>query len=294
MIKSSNYNLRERATVSCEAIPSLPTYTLPECQKCSKKFSRWDTLRSHMRSAHEKSNICCQTCGKQFPTVSKLVRHELTHTEQKEYHCSHCDKSFQRADNLKVHEATHGNKLLKCNDCGDEFKTELAYSRHSRARTNEEYVHGEGAKVCKKCSSLVGASTHLLYEDKGIKYHQCTYCFKSFTPCKRPKFSSYEYEYGFCDHFQEYHSKPNIHRKIGSNCSLCSKLFSSKQQAKRHEKEQCWKNPAVVERKTRFKCQKCPKLFSSEKKAQRHWKEECWSNRDVVRRKSKIYGSVRH
>ena len=257
----NKYSLRQRTSSSVadsEDGPSTSTSNTaandpsnPECETCFKRFSRRDTLHAHIRSAHEKSSIRCGVCKKQFPTRSKLERHELTHTDEGEYQCSICSKVFQRADHLKSHEATHADLALQCSECSETFRTKLAYDRHMRSRTDEDYAHGKDEETCKVCSHAVGASTHLLFVDSacGFKMHQCTHCFERFPRCAKKKWLGKNPVTCFIDHFQEKHVGPKIHRKIGFNCSRCSKLFSSKQQARRHEEEQCWANPVVVEKK---------------------------------------------
>ena len=230
------------------------TSTRPECSLCQKTFSRWDTLRAHVRSAHGKSSICCPVCQKQFPTPYKLRRHELTHSYETPHQCSVCSKKFQRSDTLKHHELLHQKVDIECGDCSRKFSNKISYEKHLRTVTDKEYVHGEKAEVCKVCSPIVGASSHqIVYDDHvyaesdGVKLHQCTYCFKFFRDCDR-----FNHHYNtLCDRVK--HAR--IHRKIPFPCPLCLKLYSDNRAAQRHRNDSCVFNPEATEEKKRW-CEK--------------------------------------
>ena len=260
MNSKSAYNLRLRSPTQSEGekSASVPECSALECSECHKTFSRGDTLRAHVKSAHKVSSRRCQICRKQFPTVFNLQRHTLIHSEVKNHQCSVCLKSFSRLDNLKAHEATHQDVEYKCQECDETFSTKLALMRHSRARTDAEYTHKSGEETCDMCSVSVGASTHIIFQDHPVQTtlgllkrhmrHQCTYCFKVFTCfCTKEWFG---FSSSFYDHFKKRHAGKNIHRKVGVNCSFCTKLSSTKQQSQRHEK-QCCKNPEAAQKKER-------------------------------------------
>ena len=139
---------------------------------------------SHSEHEEKSGIIFCDQCQKQFPTPSKLERHQLTHNKNSDYECTTCSKRFGRVDNLKRHELLHETREFYCTDCLKQFNTERSFEYHRRTRTDTNYVHGEGAKLCEKCSSAVGASTHQIIPNKyGGRIHQCTYCFDWLARC---------------------------------------------------------------------------------------------------------------
>ena len=219
------------------------------CTVCSKSFSRMDNLRVHERSTHGKVKIKCKTCKKHFSSQLALDRHEVTHSDDRPHQCTVCDMTFKRADAMK----THHREVHQCDSefplrcefywCSKKFYTKVALERHVKMHKSTS-VHWSIIKHCDKCSSSRETPKFhqvLLSETSEWLWHQCSLCLKTFQTCQslqQHKRSNFNWKIkrtynsnGDCSHGKQI-------VKIGAQCKICWKLFSSKHSLTKHEQTQ--------------------------------------------------------
>ena len=144
---------------------------LVSCSLCEKTFSSGQSLKSHMRNVHTKSQaklicsrcghlpgdcqcgenrpaqqtVACPLCGKEV--ISKNLPSHLHYHRQstlRPYICQECSQTFTHASSLKRHALLHtGNKQFRCEKCGKEFFQKVAYETHCKSHTNER-LHCKG------------------------------------------------------------------------------------------------------------------------------------------------------
>ena len=78
-----------------------------KCEVCDWKFSRKDTLQTHMLThtlvkAHE-----CDICKKKCSTRRNLVKHFRIHLGEQLYGCAECGKWFTQSSSRNTHILTH-------------------------------------------------------------------------------------------------------------------------------------------------------------------------------------------
>ena len=98
-----------------------------QCQHCSQKFSRSESLSKHMIIRHgvnkagklvERKRFSCHTCGKILSSKTNLDSHvTVVHRGVRKFTCKVCDKKFSSKHNLNNHhtsvhsiERTEGEK----------------------------------------------------------------------------------------------------------------------------------------------------------------------------------------
>ncbi|XP_068223344.1 uncharacterized protein [Palaemon carinicauda] len=73
-----------------------------QCDKCPAKFTRLDSLKSHLNIHSQKKPHVCH-CGKRFGKKSQLKSHEDKHSAVPKYTCNICERSFKFKVSLKNH-----------------------------------------------------------------------------------------------------------------------------------------------------------------------------------------------
>ena len=94
--------LRKRAKVEKTQQPP-DEYDDLECPVCQKRYSREDTLLSHVKDMHWETTTC-DVCSKVLSSYQALLRHFMTHTDIRPFSCTLCPKTFKRVDTLRYHE----------------------------------------------------------------------------------------------------------------------------------------------------------------------------------------------
>ena len=213
------------------------------CSYCSKHYSRGDSLTAHVRAVHGETELRCENCNIQFTTLQSQVRHNsVHHAQKKSYKCATCLKCFSRKDSLRLHEKHHQNIKSYCWSCLKSFPSENALLRHRRTHGKDgEVTYKQSSTPCRLCSGRFGsAMITILYKNP----HQCTVCLKTFKECWL--FECHQREHHTCEmvpiqgrtgmgtHRQVFTRNDNS-QKVGHQCSVCFKLFSSKQSMERHK-----------------------------------------------------------
>ena len=79
------------------------------CNICSKKYSNFQNLNNHMRTAHNgKKDNKCESCGKSFTQAGYLKKHiHIVHEGHKDHKCEYCKQCFSTKAHLNYHIKTH-------------------------------------------------------------------------------------------------------------------------------------------------------------------------------------------
>lgn len=103
------------------------------CNICGVGLSHLSALRRHVMSHSGKKPHVCEICNKGFFQKCDLVRHYSTHGKRKEMECSQCKRKFNSDHYLKNHKCKKSHqddKPFKCNICGNNCATNVAWSYH--------------------------------------------------------------------------------------------------------------------------------------------------------------------
>ncbi|XP_053708078.1 oocyte zinc finger protein XlCOF7.1-like [Synchiropus splendidus] len=104
------------------------------CSICKRRFSKANSLNSHVCVPPVSSRLVsktCEICGKTFKTQSALRIHFLVHTGEKPFSCTYCGRGFTQKGNLKCHLLIHtGEKPFVCTKCGSTFRQKINLKNH--------------------------------------------------------------------------------------------------------------------------------------------------------------------
>jgi len=81
-----------------------------QCPVCYKTFSKFGSIKVHMRIQTGEKPFHCRFCLKGFTQSGNLKTHERIHTGEKPYRCQNCGKRFIQSCALKKHLKTHFNR----------------------------------------------------------------------------------------------------------------------------------------------------------------------------------------
>ena len=113
-----------------EEVAQKPHY----CEICSKRFSKEDYFKMHMKIHSGELKIKCDYCDKEFQDPCYLKRHirtSHTHKDEKPFKCGECGREFKHRKSLKSHSVIHTNvNPYECQDCGDTFRDHKARAYH--------------------------------------------------------------------------------------------------------------------------------------------------------------------
>ncbi|KAG5279229.1 hypothetical protein AALO_G00075490 [Alosa alosa] len=156
------------------------------CKLCRKKYTKYETLKTHMR-VHKRETINrCRVCKSVFPQKNLLRTHKcavaLANVKSGAKHCcEYCGRAFTTSANLRVHYAVHtGERPHKCDICGKSFTQKGNLNIHRRIHTGEKPF---SCPVCNKgFSQKINLRHHLPIHGKADKLPK-----ENCTPSKKAK-----------------------------------------------------------------------------------------------------------
>ena len=203
-------------TCSChkKAIQNKPY----QCETCLKRFSKWRTLKVHMKNHSEEGSFTCKLCDKSFSRRDQLDIHERIHTNERPYPCTVCGKSFRGKGALQNHLYLHtGVKPHKCHFCDKCFSIKSNLDCHIKLHT------GDAPFVCEVCSKSYIRKDYLVSHMKAAhsekKPFSCQYCGKQFSWKNTLK------------KHEEKHIDPKSY-----TCEQCGKKYPAKKNLRMHMK----------------------------------------------------------
>ena len=211
----------------------------PECTICNITFEKQDDLEKHVVEKHNgkpQSKLSCQDCPETYNSSEDLKKHI---EENHKRNCSHCSHSFPSNVLLEEHIANdHGNKCTLCPfTCKDSntLENHIREDHHSNELENHTY---QVCNICDKRFSNKEEVEKHMDSDHSIKCQQCTLVFRNNETLVA---------------HQVVHNSPSY------ECSICEKLFTSKDQLKDHMECEHYSD-----------CSICGKLFKCSKELQVH------------------------
>merc|ERR1711899_82047 len=147
------------------------------CNMCSKKFSRADILRKHMKTH---VNTSCTVCGQIFNDKVALAKHQVeVHTLDRVFQCSQCEKGFKEMRTLRLHLKIHNAEYPEqCGVCQKVFRTKWQLKQHQMDHG------GERPYPCPECSFTCKTKQQLnehRRKHSGEKAYSCAQCGTRFT-----------------------------------------------------------------------------------------------------------------
>ncbi|KAK3866520.1 hypothetical protein Pcinc_027953 [Petrolisthes cinctipes] len=204
-----------------------------KCRSCSATFRSSTNLRYHERLHTGERPIRCRECGQGFKDYSSLKRHKLKAHNLLTVKCKVCKLECDSVENLKshlwqVHNLMYAEKVLNCDQCGEDLPNQKAYNAHMAMHKQEEkesqgvqkrlcdYKHQCG--ICDmtcmtKPQMLVHMQVHA-----AVKRFQCRYCK-----------NAYMYRFMLAEHVRQEH--PNEPQWF---CQHCDGIFETCRKMNNH------------------------------------------------------------
>ena len=258
------------------------------CNKCYRKFSSVDSLKSHLCLI---SDNVCDVCMKRCKSVTDWKRHIIERHGIKPFRCVICPKRFKSYDHVNTHMRVHtGEKPYVCKVCKNRYSQSSQLSMHNRIHVGhrqhackyckKRFVHRHELKLhvdgvhkktrrfkCKYCDSRFSQAanmrTHMKYHT-GVGLHHCEVCGKKYVSANalRIHMGSHEKQYQCkdCDkcfgneyhlkaHYKRLHSAVAVKRHV---CLDCGKSYTDMNNLRRHQRFHGDKN---------FECADCFERF---------------------------------
>ena len=111
-----------------------------KCGTCSKIFSKYDELGTHIRTEHKKYFQCVH-CGQNFSLIEEMTNHvKNVHAELNDKNkCDICNESFKSPELLLLHKKNEHESVknmeqnineFKCKLCSKNFPTKSKLTNH--------------------------------------------------------------------------------------------------------------------------------------------------------------------
>ncbi|CAH2251346.1 jg5993 [Pararge aegeria aegeria] len=206
------------------------------CAHCSKRFSLFSKLNSHMNE-HYPNNICFH-CGKSFTAAHRLKAHQLTHESNEQAHkCTKCDEVFETRvlRNYHINTKHAPANRYRCPYCNLSFKRYSDRSRHLKEFHNQNVEY-----PCHLCPAVFALSDQRTKHIRNVhikhKQFQCDCCPSKFVTAGQLK--SHMIKHTDLREFQ---------------CSVCKKSYARSRTLKEHMR--------IHNNDRRFVCEYCNNAF---------------------------------
>ena len=159
------------------------------CSFCKFKSGYDSSLRKHMESIHNASQLKCDLCNWEGKgNRLKLSRHKKSaHQEMKEntkvHQCDLCEKAYSRKEHLQKHkEKTHFGVRYQCHMCQHKSTTSTSLKIHIKS------IHDQVKSLCPHCDHKAhdnsSLAKHIKFVHLGLRPHSCEVCGLTFTTQK--------------------------------------------------------------------------------------------------------------
>ena len=159
------------------------------CSFCKFKSGYDSSLRKHMESIHNASQLKCDVCNWEGKgNRLKLSRHKKSaHQEMKEntkvHQCDLCEKAYSRKEHLQKHkEKTHFGVRYQCHMCQHKSTTSTSLKIHIKS------IHDQVKSLCPHCDHKAhdnsSLAKHIKFVHLGLRPHSCQVCGLTFTTQK--------------------------------------------------------------------------------------------------------------
>lgn len=142
-----------------------------KCRECNLVFESRTELNHHVIQKHGTDDIECEQCGKYFVTRNELSQHRKNH-KNINHDIEALNANLQRLLNddevgVKDKEDKDEQKIVKCNQCDEEFVTKTSLKNHEKRR-HETYQK----KIKQKFEEPVRSSERYVHISK-LKCNLC-------------------------------------------------------------------------------------------------------------------------
>lgn len=266
-----------------------------ECSTCHKSFSRFASLRRHIKLVHEgRKSLQCNQCPRVFFFKTQLANHILTHSlkvkpknpskSRPVFKCHICFKDFPRQYKLDSHliRSHPEMKSFQCDFCGLSFHHKTYLKDHINRKCVRRKQEKHSCRICQDAfSSSSSLRRHLQSVHQELeKQVICEFCAKPFRFLSELKqhlnFKHTINKTQQCPHCHKVlstksklrHHINSVHEKLKRfTCDRCSTSFYYKQQLEIHvvEKHIQQKTRAVYDSSRPFKCsvESCSKYYKT-------------------------------
>ena len=154
----------EKLVIDIPEVPDIVKNAIPEeinvangieCDKCSKSFPTFDSMKRHQFYCNKKSikKYQCKICRVDFDTAFAFTQHNRSEHDQNKgpNKCQICGKFFPKLTDLTEHlQAEHKveTPLFKCNICDVAFAWKSLLKRHRASKHMKTEPHK--CKICKQ------------------------------------------------------------------------------------------------------------------------------------------------
>lgn len=109
-------DMANEAVANCQSLMRPDPMDELQCQKCGKRFTDMNNLKSHELSHEDGQNVeckfLCTVCGEKFDKANALSAHLVNHRNIKLHHCEVCGLVFSDDQSLKEHAQVHSRQKM--------------------------------------------------------------------------------------------------------------------------------------------------------------------------------------
>ena len=247
-----------------------------KCHICNKSFGMRYTLREHINATHQrktsklkskpkKSNICDKSFGRNYSLKKQIIKNKhlpkndlvLKPNKNGKSLCSICNKVLHSSIKKHINMVHLKIKPFSCPDCDAKFSTQFHLNRHliSHKKLNSKSLDSTSLKLEK------GEINEEILENFSInENHNVGTELESNIKCNKDEIEQLNRENAVNTNIIEAQIDNFDDRLV---CSICSKVFKSKQNVKSHINE--------VHLKIKpYPCPECNRHFAKNSHLKRH------------------------